>query len=248
MSRRLRHQPDGAGDAGRDPAQDDVLRAVRPRREPRVPIPAILLDAAGRRRRPAGAASRRAFSRSPRRRTRSRRPWRSSPATPNSRTTPPRARARTPRKPGCRSSMTRPIRRPRPTTRRSCGRSRRPTPMSCSAAPTRPMRSAWCAPPTRSGSRRRCSAAAWSGCNTPRSSSSSAPQLNGIINYDFWEPAKTLDFPGVDRIPEEIPGARRGRRGRSARLLPAAFRLRQYAGMEQAVEGAKSLDQDKLAD
>src|SRR5437764_4540280 len=24
------------------------------------------------------------------------------------------------------------------------------------------------------------------------------PQLNGIINYDFWEPAKTLNFPGVD--------------------------------------------------
>ena len=74
------------------------------------------------------------------------------------------------------------------------------------------------------------------------------PQLNGIVNYDFWEPAKTLQFPGGRRIPEEIPGARRGRGGRSARLLPAALRLRQLQVMQQAVEGRKSLDQDKLAD
>ena len=26
------------------------------------------------------------------------------------------------------------------------------------------------------------------------------PLLNGIVNYDFWEPAKTLKFPGVDEF------------------------------------------------
>ena len=56
------------------------------------------------------------------------------------------------------------------------------------------------------------------------------PQLNGIINYDFWEPAKTLEFPRRRGIPEEIPGQGGQRRRRSARLLPAAFRLCQFAG------------------
>ena len=43
---------------------------------------------------------------------------------------------------GLRSSTTRPIRRARPTIRRSCGRSMRPMPMSCSAPPIRRTRSA----------------------------------------------------------------------------------------------------------
>ena len=84
-----------------------------------------------------------------RRRSRSSRPTRNSPATP------PTARARTPRRAASRSSTTRPIRRRRPTSRRSCARSRRPIPTSSSSAPIRPTRSAWCAPSTRSASSRR---------------------------------------------------------------------------------------------
>ncbi len=57
--------------------------------------------------------------------------------------TPPTARARTPRPPGSRSSTTSAIRPRPPTSRRSCARSRRPIPTSSSCAPIRPTRSAW---------------------------------------------------------------------------------------------------------
>jgi branched-chain amino acid transport system substrate-binding protein len=73
-------------------------------------------------------------------------------------------------------------------------------------------------------------------------------QLNGIVNYDFWEPAKTLQFPGVDEFLKKYQ-ARAGSEG----VDPLGYYLPPfaYANMqviEQAVEGAKSLDDEKLAD
>ncbi len=56
------------------------------------------------------------------------------------------------------------------------------------------------------------------------------PLLNGIVDYDFWEPAATLQNPGCPRFPEEIPGQGGERRGRPVGLLPAALRLCQSAG------------------
>ena len=50
--RRLRHQPLGAGYASRHSAQHDVLRVVRAGCEPRVPVPEIFRNAAGRRTEP----------------------------------------------------------------------------------------------------------------------------------------------------------------------------------------------------
>ena len=58
---RLRHQPDRAGNADHNPEGENLLFAIRPRRQPRVSIPEILLDAAGRRRRPAGELFARLF-------------------------------------------------------------------------------------------------------------------------------------------------------------------------------------------
>ena len=49
-------------------------------------------------------------------------------------------------------------------------------------------------------------------------------------------------------FPEEIPGEGAGRRGRSARLFPAALRLCRIAGAGQAIEATKTLDEDKLAE
>ena len=49
--------------------------------------------------------------------------------------------------------------------------------------------------------------------------------LNGIVNYDVWQPAPTMMFPGNRGFPEEISGTRGCRGRRSARLLPPAFRL-----------------------
>ena len=74
------------------------------------------------------------------------------------------------------------------------------------------------------------------------------PQLNGIIVYDFWEPAPTLKFPGVDEFLKKYQA-----RAASAGVDPLGYYLPPfaYANLEvvaQAVEATKSLDQDKLAD
>jgi len=73
-------------------------------------------------------------------------------------------------------------------------------------------------------------------------------QLNGIINYDFWEPAKTLSFPGVDEFLKKYQA-----RAASEGVDPLGYYLPPFAYanlqvLEQAVEGAKSLDQDKIAE
>jgi branched-chain amino acid transport system substrate-binding protein len=73
------------------------------------------------------------------------------------------------------------------------------------------------------------------------------PLLNGIVNYDFWEPAKTLNFPGVDEFLKKYQ-ARAGAEG----VDPLGYYLPPFAYancqvLEQAVKETKSLDQDKLA-
>jgi branched-chain amino acid transport system substrate-binding protein len=74
------------------------------------------------------------------------------------------------------------------------------------------------------------------------------PQLNGIVNYDFWEPAKTLNFPGVEEFLKKYQ-AKAGGEG----VDPLGYYLPPfaYANLQvvaDAVEATKSLDQDKLAD
>jgi len=74
------------------------------------------------------------------------------------------------------------------------------------------------------------------------------PMLNGIITFDFWLPAPTLRFPGVmeflKRYQEQAAG--KGVDPLGYYLAPWAYADLQVLG--QAVEGAKSLDQDKIAD
>jgi branched-chain amino acid transport system substrate-binding protein len=74
------------------------------------------------------------------------------------------------------------------------------------------------------------------------------PQLNGIVNYDFWEPAKTLQFPGVEQFLKkyQAKAAGEGVDPLGYYLPPFAYANLQVLG--QAVDAAKSLDQDKLAD
>src|SRR4029077_15474644 len=74
------------------------------------------------------------------------------------------------------------------------------------------------------------------------------PQLNGIVNYDFWEPAKTLQFPGVEQFLKkyQAKAPSEGVDPRGYYLPPFAYAKLQVLG--QAVDATKSLDQDKLAD
>jgi branched-chain amino acid transport system substrate-binding protein len=73
-------------------------------------------------------------------------------------------------------------------------------------------------------------------------------QLNGIINYDFWQPAKTLVFPGIDEFLKKYQA-----RASAEGVDPLGYYLPPFAYanlqvMAAAVEATKSLDQGKLAD
>jgi len=74
------------------------------------------------------------------------------------------------------------------------------------------------------------------------------PLLNGIVNYDFWAPEKTMMFPGIQEFFAEYQ-----KRAKEAGvdtlgyyLPPYAYSAVQILGL--AIEGSKSLDQQKVAD
>jgi branched-chain amino acid transport system substrate-binding protein len=73
-------------------------------------------------------------------------------------------------------------------------------------------------------------------------------QLNGIVNYDFWAPEPTLDFPGVKEFLEKYQ-AEAGAAGVDPLgyyLPPFAYAYLQVLG--DAVNAVGSLDQEALAD
>jgi len=74
------------------------------------------------------------------------------------------------------------------------------------------------------------------------------PQLNGIVNYDFWVPAPKMNFPGVHEFlgKYQAKAATEGVDLLGYYLPPFAYSYMQI--LAQAVETAKSVDQDKLAD
>jgi branched-chain amino acid transport system substrate-binding protein len=73
------------------------------------------------------------------------------------------------------------------------------------------------------------------------------PMLNGIVNYDFWVPAPTLNFPGIEAFLKKYQekAATAGVDPLGHYLPPWAYAYLQVLG--QAVEATKSLDQAKLA-
>jgi branched-chain amino acid transport system substrate-binding protein len=74
------------------------------------------------------------------------------------------------------------------------------------------------------------------------------PMLNGIVNYDFWVPEKTLTFPGVEAFLAKYQeqAVKEGVDPLGHYLPPFSYAYLEVLG--QAVEGAKTLDQGKLAD
>jgi branched-chain amino acid transport system substrate-binding protein len=74
------------------------------------------------------------------------------------------------------------------------------------------------------------------------------PLLNGFVNYDFWLPVPTMQFPGVDDLIKKYQ-ARAQAEGVDALgyyMAPWAYAQLQVLG--QAVEATKSVDDKKLAD
>ena len=224
---RLRHQHDRAGDADRDAARSDVLRPARPRGEQRVQLPALLLD----RRRPAGRKPKQVFAegffevamaQNPkptdaghgrrRRRVPAQRAWTACAAWPRSSVS--------------RSSTTRPIRRPPPTTRRSCARSRPPIRTSSSPRPIRPNSVGIIRAASEIGFKPKIFGGGMVGLQATAIKTQLGPLLNGIVVYDFWLPWAGFATRRGPRLPEEVPGEVGGGRRRPAGLLPAALRLR----------------------
>lgn len=74
------------------------------------------------------------------------------------------------------------------------------------------------------------------------------PMLNGIVNYDFWVPAPTLNFPGVNEFlaKYQAKAADAGVDPLGYYLPPYAYAYLQVLG--QAVEAVGSLDDQKIAD
>jgi len=73
------------------------------------------------------------------------------------------------------------------------------------------------------------------------------PMLNGIVNYDFWVPEPTLNFPGVKEFLAKYREAAKGKGvdPYGHYLPPFAYAYLQVLG--QSVEATKGLDQAKLA-
>jgi branched-chain amino acid transport system substrate-binding protein len=74
------------------------------------------------------------------------------------------------------------------------------------------------------------------------------PLLNGIVNYDTWIPAKTLQYPGSLEVVRKYQerAAKEGADPLGYYLPPWAYAYLQV--LEQAIVGTKSLDDNKLAD
>ncbi|HXO03134.1 MAG TPA: amino acid ABC transporter substrate-binding protein [Stellaceae bacterium] len=73
-------------------------------------------------------------------------------------------------------------------------------------------------------------------------------KLNGIVDYDWWIPAQTMQFPGILDFLKEYQ-AKAGEAGVDPLgwyLPPFAYAYLQILG--DAIEGAKSTDQTKVAD
>jgi len=73
------------------------------------------------------------------------------------------------------------------------------------------------------------------------------PLLNNIVNYDFWVPESTLNFPGVKEFLAKYQEAAKGKGvdPYGHYLPPYAYAYLEVLG--QAVQATKGLDQDKIA-
>ncbi len=74
------------------------------------------------------------------------------------------------------------------------------------------------------------------------------PTLNGIVNYDFWVPAPTLKFPGIEEFLKKYQA-----KARDAGVDPLGYYLPPFAYaylqvLGDAVNKVGSLDQKKISD
>jgi len=73
-------------------------------------------------------------------------------------------------------------------------------------------------------------------------------KLNGLVNYDFWVPEPTLNFPGINEFLKQYQAQaeKQGVDPLGHYLPPWAYAMMQVLG--QAIEGAKSTDQKAVGE
>jgi branched-chain amino acid transport system substrate-binding protein len=74
------------------------------------------------------------------------------------------------------------------------------------------------------------------------------PLLNGIVNYDFWLPVKTMDFPGVMDLIKKYQARAQAEGVDPLGYYMAPWGYAQLQVLQQAVEATKSLEDKKLGD
>ena len=245
---RLRHQHDRAGDADRNAEGPHLLRPARAGGEFRVQLPALFLDHRRRADRSPRKPSPRASSKSPWRRTPSRRRWPWSAPMRNFPATPWRACATSPRRTGSRSSTTRPTRRPRPTIRRSCARWPATNPDVFFAASYPPDSVGIIRASSEIGFKPKIYGGGMVGLQATAIKTQLGPLLNGIVVYDFWLPwASFASDEGREFLKKyQAKSAAAGVDLLGYYLPPFGYALMQI--VEQAVKGAGGTDDAKLAD
>jgi len=86
------------------------------------------------------------------------------------------------------------------------------------------------------------------GLQSPSIQSQLGPELNGIVDFNFWLPEKTMEFPGVTKLIKQYQAkaASEGVDLLGYYMAPWAYADMQVLG--EAVEATKSLNDAKLAD
>jgi branched-chain amino acid transport system substrate-binding protein len=74
------------------------------------------------------------------------------------------------------------------------------------------------------------------------------PKLNGLVNYDFWVPEPSLNFPGIDEFLKKYQAQteKAGVDPLGHYLPPWAYAMLQVLG--QAIESSKSTDQKTVGE
>ena len=74
------------------------------------------------------------------------------------------------------------------------------------------------------------------------------PLLNGIVNFDFWVPAPTMQYPGVMELIRTYQERAAAEKVDALGYYMAPWAYAYLQVLQQAVEATKSLDDGRLAD
>jgi branched-chain amino acid transport system substrate-binding protein len=74
------------------------------------------------------------------------------------------------------------------------------------------------------------------------------PMLNGFVNYDMWLPVTKMQFPGVEDLIKKYQARAQAEGVDALGYYMAPWGYAQLQVLQQAIEGAKSIEDKKLAD